>query len=63
MKNPPRAVTVTIGIAAGIAASPKHDFFAAADRALYEGKEAGRDQYRVVPTGVLPRKDPGRRST
>lgn len=63
LKVPPRAVTVTIGIAAGIAASPEHDFFAAADRALYEGKAAGRNQYRVVRTGDPPGEGPGQRST
>jgi len=63
LKGPPSRVTVTIGIAAGVAASPRHDFFAAADRALYEGKKAGRNQYRIVPTGVSSREDPGRRSS
>ncbi|HET7453626.1 MAG TPA: GGDEF domain-containing protein [Thermoanaerobaculia bacterium] len=58
LKNPPIPVTVTIGIASGIAASPEHDFFAAADRALYEGKAAGRDQHRIAPTGEARRREP-----
>jgi diguanylate cyclase (GGDEF)-like protein len=63
MKNPPTAVTVTIGIASGIAAFPEHDFFAAADRALYEGKTAGRNQYRVTPAGLPSRNAPGQPTT
>jgi diguanylate cyclase (GGDEF)-like protein len=57
LKTPPIPVTVTIGIASGIAASPQHDFFAAADRALYEGKTAGRDQHRVAATGEAETED------
>jgi diguanylate cyclase (GGDEF)-like protein len=60
LKTPPGKVTVTIGIASGVAASPGHDFFAAADRALYEGKAAGRNRYRIVATGMPSRRDPGR---
>ncbi len=62
LKTPPTAVTVTIGIATGVAASSDHDFFEAADRALYEGKSAGRNRYRVARTGVLPGEDPRRTS-
>ena len=51
LKTPPGPVTVTIGVATGVAASPRHDFFAAADRALYEGKSAGRNQHRIARTG------------
>ncbi|HKB72401.1 MAG TPA: GGDEF domain-containing protein [Thermoanaerobaculia bacterium] len=54
LRAPPTAVTVTIGIASGVAASTHHDFFVAADRALYEGKTAGRNQYRVSLTGDPP---------
>ena len=54
LKSPPGPVTVTIGVATGIAASPKHDFFTAADQALYEGKSAGRNRYRIVRTGDDP---------
>jgi len=54
LKAPPAPVTVTIGIATGIAASPDHDFFTAADQALYEGKAAGRSQYRILRTGEEP---------
>jgi len=52
LEAPLGAVTVTIGVATGIAPSPEHDFFAVADRALYEGKAAGRNRFRVVPTGT-----------
>lgn len=38
-----RAVSVTIGIATG-AGAPGEDLFESADRALYEGKRAGRDR-------------------
>ena len=54
LKTPPGPVTVTIGIATGIASSPDHDFFTAADQALYEGKKAGRSQYHIVRTGSEP---------
>jgi diguanylate cyclase (GGDEF)-like protein len=54
LEAPPGAVTVTIGVATGIAQSPDHDFFAVADRALYEGKAAGRSQYRIIRTGDEP---------
>lgn len=63
-KTPPGPVTVTIGVATGIAPSADHDFFVAADRALYEGKAAGRDQYRIAridaepePAGIDARTD------
>jgi diguanylate cyclase (GGDEF)-like protein len=62
LRTPPIAVTVTIGIASGVAASAAHDFFAAADRALYEGKAAGRNRYRVSLTGDPPGAGPGERS-
>jgi diguanylate cyclase (GGDEF)-like protein len=39
-------VRVTIGIASAVP-RPSEDLFATADRALYEGKEGGRDQWRV----------------
>lgn len=62
-KTPPATpVTVTIGIASGVADSAAHDFFAAADRALYEGKAAGRNQYRLTSTGEPPGAGPGERS-
>ena len=54
LKPLPDPVTVTIGIATGVAASPRHDFFGPADRALYEGKTAGRNRHRVARTGVPP---------
>ncbi|HET9796047.1 MAG TPA: GGDEF domain-containing protein [Thermoanaerobaculia bacterium] len=63
LKAPPTTVTVTIGIGSGIAASPEHDFFAAADRALYEGKAAGRNQYRVVRSDLPPPEGPDRSSS
>jgi len=59
LKSPPTTVTVTIGVATGVAPSPAHDFFSAADRALYEGKAAGRNRYRLWPTGNDPARDPG----
>lgn len=62
LRAPPTAVTVTIGIATGVASSAQHDFFLAADRALYEGKTAGRNQYRVSLTGDPPGQGPGQRS-
>lgn len=40
-------VSVTIGIAAGIPTPETEDFFAVGDRALYDGKQGGRDQVRV----------------
>jgi diguanylate cyclase (GGDEF)-like protein len=54
LNTPPGPVTVTVGVATGIASSPDHDFFTAADQALYEGKAAGRSQYRLVKTGDDP---------
>ena len=64
-RNPPkgigRPVTVTIGIASGVARSPGHDFFAPADRALYDGKAAGRSRYRIRRLDD-PAADPGRTS-
>jgi len=59
LKTPPGPVTVTIGVATGVAASPSHDFFTSADRALYEGKTAGRSQYRLVRTGDDPARTSG----
>ena len=44
VENGSTPVTVTIGIAGGIPATEREDYFAAADRALYAGKEAGRDR-------------------
>jgi diguanylate cyclase (GGDEF)-like protein len=46
MESAPLRVTVTIGIVSEVASSPDHDFFGAADRALYQGKAAGRDTSR-----------------
>lgn len=40
-------VRVTIGIASAIPTRSDEDLFAVADHALYEGKEAGRDQWRI----------------
>jgi diguanylate cyclase (GGDEF)-like protein len=40
----PRPVTVTIGIASAIPSSPSFDLLQCADRALYEGKRAGKDR-------------------
>lgn len=42
------AVTTTIGAAAGVPRTTYDDFFVVADRALYEGKTAGRDRLRAV---------------
>ncbi|HEY7368703.1 MAG TPA: GGDEF domain-containing protein, partial [Thermoanaerobaculia bacterium] len=41
-------VTVTIGVATAIAPPPDFNIFGLADRALYEGKFAGRNQFRAV---------------
>jgi diguanylate cyclase (GGDEF)-like protein len=54
LKTPPGPVTVTVGGATGVAASPTHDFFTIADQALYEGKTAGRNRYRIIHTGNEP---------
>jgi len=54
VEAPSEAVTVTIGVATGIAQSPDHDFFVDADRALYEGKAAGRNRFRIVQTEAEP---------
>ncbi len=61
LKSPPITVTVTIGIASGVAPSPSHDYFEAADAALYEGKQAGRNQLRLRTTGIAEGR-PGDRS-
>jgi len=47
MDGGPLPVSVTIGIAAGVPTPGAEDFFAVADRALYDGKQGGRDQARV----------------
>jgi len=55
LKSTPLRVGVTIGIVSEVASSPEHDFFGAADRALYEGKAAGRDTSRIHPSpGAAP---------
>jgi diguanylate cyclase (GGDEF)-like protein len=48
-------VTVTIGACTAVKPSADHDLFAAADRALYKGKHAGRDraEFAEVTAGDL----------
>ena len=45
--DPPVAVSVTMGIAAGVPSPGHNDLFALADEALYAGKRAGRNQIQV----------------
>lgn len=47
MPGPPVAVSVTMGIAAGVPSAGHNDLFALADEALYAGKRAGRSQIRI----------------
>ena len=59
LKGEGYAVTVTVGCATLRGPGTGSDLFIRADRALYEGKLRGRNQYRVAPedpSGSLPRR-------